>query len=182
MKIQQHYFTAMPFIPSPNFNERPANTTIDLIVIHAISLPPDQFGGNFIEAFFLNQLNTTLHPYFQTLSGIQVSAHVVIYRDGTCQQFVPLDKRAWHAGQSSFAGRENCNDFSIGIELEGSDQQPYTAIQYTQLQAVVNCLLANYPAITHDRIVGHCDIAPNRKTDPGPHFDWERFKNGLSKT
>lgn len=165
--------------PSPNYNERPAGTEISLLVVHNISLPPDQYGTGHIEAFFRNQLNPAEHPYFKQIADLRVSSHLLIARDGELVQFVPLDGRAWHAGASEFQGRRECNDFSIGIELEGSDQVPYTPAQYQRLAAVTGLLLSRYPALTPERIVGHSDIAPGRKTDPGPAFDWPHFHSLL---
>lgn len=161
---------------SPNQNDRPANTPISLLVIHGISLPPGQFGGQFIEEFFLNQLDPGQHPYFKSIVEQKVSSHLLIKRDGQLVQFVSFQKRAWHAGVSCFEQEERCNDFSIGIELEGTDELPYKKIQYSQLAAVARAVMGDYPEITIDRIVGHSDIAPERKTDPGPGFDWRYFK------
>lgn len=161
------------FILSPNFDQRPANTTIDLLVIHGISLPPGKFGGPCIEALFTNTLDPSAHPYFQTIADIHVSAHVLIRRDGSLTQYVPFTARAWHAGKSTFQGRDNCNDFSIGIELEGTDTVSYEKAQYQQLAQLTRAIMQAYPAITQDRIVGHSDVAPGRKTDPGASFDWE---------
>ncbi len=161
--------------PSPNINARPAGVAIDLLVIHNISLPPGQFGSSDIEDFFLNRLDTRKHPYFETLQGLQVSAHCLIRRSGALIQFAPFSARAWHAGRSEFAGRAECNDFSIGIELEGTDCKPYTVCQYQSLAAVAAYVMVQYPAITAERIAGHADIAPARKTDPGPAFDWRYF-------
>ena len=164
---------------SPNFNDRPVQCAIDLIVVHNISLPPNEFGGGFIEQFFLNVLNCAQHPYFQTIEGLEVSAHCLIARDGTITQFVSFLDRAWHAGLSEYQGRVNCNDFSIGIELEGTDECLYTDEQYERLGSLIKALLSEYPAITKNRIVGHSDIAPGRKTDPGPAFDWMRLRTKL---
>ncbi len=161
--------------PSPNQDDRPAPGDIDLLVIHNISLPPEQFGGPWIEQLFQNRLDPAVHPYFADICQLTVSAHLLIRRDGELLQFVPLQQRAWHAGASCFEGRERCNDYSIGIELEGSDTQPFSDAQYHRLAAVSARLLARYPAITPARITGHSDIAPGRKTDPGPCFDWPRF-------
>jgi N-acetyl-anhydromuramoyl-L-alanine amidase len=165
------------FHASPNCNPRPANTNIDLLVIHNISLPPNEFGGDYIDAFFTNQLDYSAHPYFKTLTELRVSAHLLIHRDGEIIQYVPFYKRAWHAGESVFAGRANCNDFSIGIELEGADDIAYTMPQYQRLAEVTKLLQQHYPQITQDRIVGHSDIAPGRKTDPGLAFDWKYFRS-----
>ncbi|MFC6669541.1 1,6-anhydro-N-acetylmuramyl-L-alanine amidase AmpD [Marinobacterium aestuariivivens] len=169
------------FVPSPNFNERPDGVEISLLVIHNISLPPGQFGGGCIERFFCNRLDREAHPYFRSIEGLEVSAHLLIERSGEIVQFVPFDKRAWHAGRSSFCGRDNCNDFSIGIELEGTDDEPYTDHQYRVLVEVTRELQGRYPRITTDRIRGHSDIAPGRKTDPGPAFDWGRYRSLLGE-
>ncbi len=167
------------FIASPNFNQRPDPNDISLLVIHNISLPPGEFTNSYIQAFFTNQLPIDAHPYFLTIADLRVSSHVVIGRDGTMTQFVPLHERAWHAGESIFAGRSSCNDFSIGIELEGSDDLPYETAQYQSLIDLTKSLLQAYPMLNVDRIVGHCDIAPGRKTDPGSSFDWDLYKRAL---
>lgn len=167
-------------VPSPNCNQRPAGMPIDLLVIHGISLPPGKFGGGAIEALFTNTLDAASHPGFAGLDGLRVSAHLLIRRDGELVQFVPFPLRAWHAGVSHFEGRDGCNDFSIGIELEGTDDSPYTDAQYRSLSDVAQALMVAYPGITPARIVGHEHIAPGRKTDPGPAFDWARFKGGLT--
>ena len=159
---------------SPNFNQRP-DDHINMVVIHNISLPPNQFSGHFIEDFFCNELDCSAHPYFQEIKDLKVSAHLLIKRDGEMIQFVPFNERAWHAGVSEFQGQSNCNDVSIGIELEGADDIPYTQQQYQCLANVTLSLCEQYPLITRERIVGHCDIAPGRKTDPGPSFDWPYF-------
>jgi len=161
--------------PSPHYDERPKAVEIELLVIHAISLPPGQFGGPFIEQLFTHRLNKNEHPYFADIADLRVSAHLLIRRLGEITQYVSFQQRAWHAGLSSFAGRSRCNDFSIGIELEGCDDVPYTDEQYQQLVRVINILQQAWPILTHDRIVGHCDIAPGRKTDPGLAFDWGRL-------
>lgn len=168
--------------PSPNFGPRPDNAAISLLVVHNISLPPGQFGGPEIEDFFCNRLDTMAHPYFQSIAGMQVSAHLLVRRDGSVVQFVSLLDRAWHAGRSSFDGQTECNDFSIGIELEGTDDIPYTPEQYRQLSRLAALIMAAWPAITPGRITGHCDIAPGRKTDPGPAFDWANFHSMLQLT
>ena len=165
---------------SPNCNERPAETDIDLLVIHNISLPPGQFGGPYVRQFFQNNLDVNADPYFEQIKDLQVSAHLLIDRRGLVTQFVPFDKRAWHAGVSCYEGREQCNDFSIGIELEGTDELPYSDDQYLSLVAVTQALMSHYPALTTEKIVGHCDIAPGRKTDPGLAFDWCRFREMLN--
>lgn len=166
--------------PSENFNARPPGCAIDLLVIHNISLPPGQFGGGFVHALFTNRLDCRANPAFADLEGLCVSAHLLIERDGAATQFVSFDARAWHAGLSCFDGRDNCNDFSIGIELEGTDVEPYTDHQYRELAAVTRALLQRYPALDAHRIVGHSDIAPIRKTDPGPAFDWPRYRRALA--
>jgi len=165
--------------PSPNKDTRPEDTCIDLIVIHSISLPPGQYGGDSIECFFQNQLNKNEHPYFEEICDMQVSSHVLIKRSGELVQFVPFHERAWHAGQSNYHGREHCNDFSIGIELEGTDSDKFEDIQYQQLAQLVSALRTAYPAIT-DNITGHSDIAPGRKKDPGTGFDWEKLNTNIS--
>ncbi|MNE10162.1 1,6-anhydro-N-acetylmuramyl-L-alanine amidase AmpD [compost metagenome] len=148
-------------------------------MIHNISLPPAQFATGKVQAFFQNRLDITEHPYFEGIAQLRVSAHFLIERDGTLTQFVSCLERAWHAGVSRFAGREGCNDFSLGIELEGTDDLPFTDAQYQALSALTRQLQAAYPAITLERICGHSDIAPGRKTDPGPAFDWARYRAGL---
>ena len=164
---------------SPNQDERPVDAKLDLLVIHNISLPPGQYGGAWIEDLFLNRLDTAAHPYFAGIAGLRVSAHLLIRRDGELVQFVPFHRRAWHAGVSSYQGRTACNDYAIGIELEGSDDEPFTDIQYRRLAAVTQTLVQAYPDIIPERIVGHSDIAPGRKTDPGPFFDWARYRTDL---
>ncbi|HTX23530.1 MAG TPA: 1,6-anhydro-N-acetylmuramyl-L-alanine amidase AmpD [Steroidobacteraceae bacterium] len=164
---------------SPHFDERPAGVTADLIVLHGISLPPREFGGPWIDRLFTGDLPPDAHPYFRTIAGGRVSAHALIRRTGDIVQYVPLGRRAWHAGVSSYQGRASCNDFSIGIELEGTDDEPYTEAQYEQLAALIRALLAAYPTLSRERIVGHSDVAPGRKTDPGPVFDWERLRYSL---
>jgi len=161
--------------PSPNHDKRPADTIIDLLVIHSISLPPGEFGGPWIDDFFLNRLDPSANPYFQGIYQLRVASHLLIRRDGEIIQYVPLPSRAWHAGQSTFLDRENCNDFSIGIELEGTDNIAYTDAQYQVLARISQQIMQIYPSITPERIVGHCDIAPGRKTDPGSAFNWERY-------
>ena len=163
-------------IDSPNFGERPKHAQIDLLVIHSISLPPGVYGGNEIEALFTNQLDWDAHPYFAQIRGMQVSSHFVIRRDGGLLQFVSCDKRAWHAGVSHYRGRDNCNDDSIGIELEGLEGETFEAAQYDTLSVVCKELMKNYP-IAH--IAGHEDIAPGRKFDPGAGFDWQSLQNKL---
>jgi len=169
------------FIASPNFDLRPFNTDIDLLVIHCISLPKGEFGNNHIAELFLNQLDFTKHPSFSSLIGLKVSAHLVIYRTGEIVQFVPFHLRAWHAGESCFQGKSNCNDFSVGIELEGTIDVNYTAIQYEKLIAVTQALCRKYTKITQERIVGHSDIASGRKADPGLLFNWQYYRQQVFK-
>lgn len=163
-------------IPSPNADERPTGSVIDLLVIHNISLPPGEFGGGHIEDLFLNRLDPHVHPYFAGIARLKVSAHLLIRRDGGVIQFVALDRRAWHAGQSNFCGRDCCNDFSVGIELEGTDEIPFSEAQYAKLVGLTLQIRAIYPQIEDENIVGHADIAPGRKTDPGPAFDWAHYR------
>ena len=163
-------------IPSPNCDERPPGCAIDLLVIHNISLPPDEFGGEGVVDLFTNRLDPAAHPYFRTIRDLKVSAHFFIRRGGEIIQFVPCSKRAWHAGESSWQGKSRCNDFSIGVELEGSDTQPFTGVQYTSLVVLTRALRKAYPLVD---IAGHADIAPGRKTDPGPHFDWDGYRAAL---
>jgi len=164
-------------IPSPNADERPAGIPVELLVIHCIALPPRQYGGDAIERLFCNRLDPDEHPAYAALAGLRVSAHFVVQRDGVLTQYVSCDRRAWHAGVSTFFGRTRCNDFSIGIELEGSDDAPFEPAQYDTLIALGSELLLRYPLRW---VVGHSDIAPGRKTDPGTGFDWRRLKNGLA--
>lgn len=165
--------------PSPNFNERPEGTPVSLLVMHNISLPPGQFGNGYVELFFQNQLPVDADPFFEEIKDLTVSAHLFVDREGEITQFVNLNARAWHAGVSSFNGVEACNDFSIGIEVEGTDSDPYTDAQYQTLTSLSEEILKAYPHIEIDRIVGHSDIAPGRKTDPGPAFDWDRYRSSL---
>lgn len=171
------WVTGIAHCASPNYNARPCE--VDLLVIHCISLPPGEFGGPYIQDLFLNQLDCQQHPYFAQLQDMQVSAHFVIDRNGEPTQFVSCDQRAWHAGQSAFGGRAGCNDFSIGIELEGTESEAYTPAQYQTLVALTQAIQLHYPAITNERITGHEDIAPGRKTDPGPSFDWQHYRKAL---
>ncbi|MGE0483268.1 MAG: 1,6-anhydro-N-acetylmuramyl-L-alanine amidase AmpD [Gammaproteobacteria bacterium] len=167
-------------VPSPNFDARPDGVDVELVVIHAISLPPGQFGTGCVADLFLNRLDHDAHDYFAGLSALKVSAHFLLARDGCLTQFVSCAARAWHAGRSAWRGREACNDFSIGIELEGCDSLAFTDRQYVALVALLTTLCTNYPALGADRVVGHSDIAPGRKTDPGPLFDWSRLRAGLA--
>jgi N-acetyl-anhydromuramoyl-L-alanine amidase len=163
-------------VPSPNWDERP-DGEISLLVVHNISLPPGEFGGSAILDLFTNTLDFTAHPYYETLRDLRVSAHFLVRREGELLQLVPCARRAWHAGASAWRGRERCNDFSIGVELEGADDQAYTDPQYRRLAELLLALRARYPIVD---VVGHSDIAPGRKTDPGPGFDWGRFRESLA--
>lgn len=165
---------------SPHFDARPKGIAPELIVVHGISLPAGEFGGPWIDHLFAGDLPPDAHPSFRDTAPLRVSAHVVIRRNGSIHQYVPFGMRAWHAGQSQYQGRAGCNDFSIGIELEGTDVVPYTDEQYDSLAAIVRALLATYPTLAVERITGHSDIAPGRKTDPGPAFDWQRWRRMLS--
>lgn len=167
-------------VPSPNRDRRPGGAVPELLVVHSICLPPGEFGGPWIERFFTNELDPDAHPYFSEIAGMRVSAHALVRRDGEVVQFVPFDERAWHAGESCWEGRSACNDFSVGVELEGSDDREFEPIQYERLALIARELERTYPAMDASRIVGHCDIAPGRKTDPGPHFDWDRLKRRIS--
>jgi N-acetyl-anhydromuramoyl-L-alanine amidase len=163
-------------VASPNYDARPQGVEADLIVVHGISLPPGEFGGPWIEKLFKNSLPLDMHPYFAEIGELRVSSHLLVARDGALTQFVKFTDRAWHAGQSSYDGRPACNDFSIGVELEGVDTVDYEAAQYDTLAEVVAALCDAYPRLSTDRVVGHSDISPGRKTDPGPAFDWERAR------
>ena len=167
------------FVASDNCDHRPARVDVDTIIIHAISLPPESFGGDEVEAFFCNRLDCTSHPYFECLKDSKVSAHFFVRRDAQVIQFVPAHRRAWHAGESLCDGRADVNDFSVGIELEGSDHVPFEAAQYTTLAALTRALFVRFRAITPARIFGHNDVAPGRKTDPGPYFQWARYRRLL---
>ena len=162
-------------VPSPNYNQRPAHTEIQLVVVHNISLPPSQFGGGYIEQFFQNQLDWSQHPYFLTIEWMQVSTDLLFLRTGEVLQFVNFNDRPWHAGRSTYLAKKECNDYSIGIELEGSDDQPFEEVQYSVLAQVIATLQATYPKILQ-HLAGHSDIAPGRKTDPGPFFDWPKTR------
>ncbi|MGB7803238.1 1,6-anhydro-N-acetylmuramyl-L-alanine amidase AmpD [Buttiauxella sp.] len=181
MQLKNGWLVGVKHVPSPHFDCRPEEETPSLLVVHNISLPPAEFGGPWIDALFTGTLDANAHPYFAGIAHLRVSAHCLIRRDGEIVQYVPFDKRAWHAGVSLYDGRERCNDFSIGIELEGTDTLPYTDAQYQQLTAITDTLIYAYPAIA-DHMTGHCDIAPGRKTDPGPVFDWSRFRRSVEVT
>ena len=165
--------------PSPNVDERPDPGDISLLVIHNISLPPGEFGGGDVERLFTNQLDAGAHPYFAAISHLRVASHLFIDRQGAIIQFANLERRAWHAGESSWCDRSGCNDYSIGIELEGTDFLAFTSNQYEVLTELTRAIVRSYPAITTERIVGHSDIAPGRKTDPGLCFDWHRYLSAL---
>ncbi len=167
------------FVQSPNSDARPADCPIEVLIIHSISLPPGQFGGGDIERLFCNTLDTSGHPFYGELEGLRVSAHLLVRRDGEIVQFVPFPDRAWHAGVSCCEGRARVNDFSIGIELEGMDSVPFSDSQYEVLTAVTRSIIQVYPRVTPQRIYGHSDIAPGRKSDPGPSFDWLRYRRSL---
>jgi len=181
MFAEDGWLTNVTQVPSPNCDARPDEQDISLIVIHGISLPPGEFGGPWIDALFCNELDSSQHIYFQEICELRVSSHFLIRRDGSVTQFVPVNQRAWHAGESCFQGRTCCNDFSIGIELEGEDNTEYTADQYDSLAFLVEQLLQTYPLLSEHNIVGHSDIAPGRKTDPGPAFDWAHFRKKLQQ-
>lgn len=168
------------FVPSPNQDARPPGATLDLLVVHGIGMPPGQFGGPWVEKLFLNELPGEVHPFFASLDGLEVSAHVFLRRDGSMLQFVPFHARAWHAGRSEWRHRPACNDYSIGIEVEGADEIPYEPVQYEVLAALVAALRCAYPTLAGDAIAGHSDIAPGRKTDPGPAFDWAHLDRQLA--
>jgi AmpD protein len=176
LRIENGVIDGVRQVASPNCDARPAGVEPDLIVVHGISLPPGEFGGPWIERLFTNTLPSDAHPYFAAIEGLQVSSHVVIARDGALTQYVNLTERAWHAGESSYRGREKCNDFSVGIELEGTDEVPYDAVQYRKLVDLIAALRKAFPKLSPERLVGHSDIAPGRKTDPGPAFDWRKLR------
>src|SRR3954462_5790850 len=163
-------------VESPNQDERPGGTAVSLLLVHAISLPPGQYGGDAIERLFTNRLDAAGHPFFQEISSLEVSSHFLVRRDGELVQFVPAHERAWHAGASNWRGRARCNDFSLGVELEGSEEETFAAVKYSTLVALVRALRASLPLRD---IAAHSEVAPGRKTDPGPHFDWARFLSQL---
>ncbi len=180
LAVEGGWLTPVRRLPSPHCDSRPPGTVIDLLVIHGISLPPGRFGTGLVERLFTACLDTAAHPALAELAGLRVSAHLFIDRCGRLTQFVSFEERAWHAGESCFEGRSRCNDFSIGIELEGCDDLPYEAAQYATLARVAALLMRHYPSLVPGRIVGHCHIAPQRKTDPGPAFDWGHFRRLLA--
>lgn len=181
LRVRDGWLMGVRRVPSPFHDARPAGAPVDLLVVHGISLPPGEFGGPWIDALFTGTLDPGAHPYFAGLAGVRVSAHVLIRRGGSLVQYVPFGRRAWHAGVSSHAGRSNCNDFSVGVELEGTDDLPYTPRQYQALAAVARAVMRHHPGVDVSRIVGHADIAPGRKTDPGPAFDWTRLRTALAR-
>jgi AmpD protein len=178
--IANHLLLPVRQVVSPNQCEREPESEISLLVIHSISLPPGEFGGGYVDDLFCNCLDTAIHPFFTEIEHLRVSAHLLIERGGSVTQYVPFNCKAWHAGQSCFEGRESCNDFSIGIELEGTDDSSFTDVQYDVLSAITRVLMKEYPGINQRRIVGHSDIAPGRKTDPGQLFDWQKYRGALS--
>ena len=180
MRLENGWLNSARKCRSEHCNARPEGEAVSLLVVHNISLPPGKFGGGHVQRFFCGQLDASLHPYFTEIDHLRVSAHFFIERDGAITQFVSCDDRAWHAGASRFSGRDNCNDFSIGVELEGTDDTPYTDAQYATLSELTHTLQASYPAITPYRVTGHEFIAPGRKTDPGTAFDWRRFLLSLT--
>lgn len=180
MEIKQGWLIDARRVPSPNHDKRPEGELPSLLIVHNISLPPGQFGGPYIDQLFTNTLSEQDHPFFSEIVNLRVSAHCLIRRDGEIVQYVPFTERAWHAGISLYKGREKCNDFSIGIELEGTDECDFTQQQYQQLVKITQSLIALYPAI-EENITGHSDVAPNRKTDPGPHFNWAHYRSLLTK-
>lgn len=174
-----HTILEAQFLPSPFCNQRPSGVAIELLVVHCISLPPGEFGGKNVQKLFLNQLDMSGHPYYRTIPTTSVSSHLFIERDGSLYQFVPFNQRAWHAGESEYLNKTDCNDFSIGIELEGTEDIPYTHVQYEVLARCTQLIIEQYPSVDENRIVGHSDIAPKRKTDPGPSFDWDYYRQLL---
>ena len=179
LQIKDGWLVSERRVLSPHFDQRPEPQDISLLIIHYISLPPERFGGGYIDAFFQGKLDPQAHPYFKEISALRVSAHCLIERTGRITQYVNFADRAWHAGLSCFEGREKCNDFAIGIELEGSNEQPFTDAQYSALQALTQEIMRTYPHITKERIVGHCDVSPGRKIDPGQYFDWQRYLQNI---
>ncbi|MES0372331.1 MAG: 1,6-anhydro-N-acetylmuramyl-L-alanine amidase AmpD [Mariprofundaceae bacterium] len=171
----------MKRLPSPHFNERPDSSAVDLIVLHAISLPPGEFESNHIADFFMGKLDCNQHPDFSGLEGVRVSAHFVVDRKGKIIQFVPISRRAWHAGKSSWEGRDNCNDYSIGIEMIGDEKAPFTQLQYRETARLCRVLMQQFSLLSRERIVGHQDVAPGRKWDPGRQWEWAKFQRSFSR-
>ena len=182
IELESGVLQGVTFLASPNFDHREAGVLPDLIVVHGISLPPNQFGGEAISQLFTNQLDPKEDPYFEKIKHLRVSAHALIRRDGEIIQYVPFHHKAWHAGLSEFEGRSACNEFSIGIEMEGTDETCYTARQYTALAQLIKSLWATYPSLQAHHVVGHNEIAPGRKTDPGPYFQWDSLSRLLEKS
>lgn len=176
MEINDGWLDGARRVPSPNADDRPPGVAVALVIVHGISLPPGEFGGPWVERLFTNQLDESAHPYFAEVAALRVSSHLLVARDGALAQFVPFHRRAWHAGRSEWCGRSGCNDFSVGIELEGCDSVRYSDPQYASLNAVLAALRREYPAIPPGAVVGHEHVAPGRKTDPGPAFDWTRVR------
>jgi len=172
---------SLRFIPSPHHDARPASMTVDLIVLHAISLPSGEFAMRYVEALFTGSLDATAHAAFASLAGMRVAAHFVVDREGEITQFVPLAERAWHAGESVWQGRERCNDYSIGIEMLGDEKMPFTRVQYRETARLCRALMLRFPDMTAERIVGHQDVAPGRKWDPGRQWDWGHFRRSLAR-
>lgn len=177
---QSGWIESVRHLPSPNCDERPAGCGPELIVVHGISLPPGEFGGGWVDQLFCNELPAPAHPYFATICELRVSAHALVSRTGQITQYVPFLKRAWHAGESHYRGRSACNDFSVGIELEGTDDMAYDDAQYVTLARLIDALRESFETLRSADIVGHSDIAPGRKTDPGPFFDWHRLRQLLA--
>jgi AmpD protein len=177
-----NYLLGARQVVSPNCDDRPPGAAIELIVVHGISLPPGEYGGPWIDQLFTNRLDPSAHPYFAGIAQLRVSSHLLIRRDGELVQYVPFHRRAWHAGESCYRGRADCNDFSIGIELEGQDEESYAPVQYAQLVQAVQALMRHHPGLTPEHVTGHCDISPGRKTDPGPAFDWLALQAQLEFT
>ncbi len=181
MKINKHWLNQAAKVLSPNYDERPIENAMSLLVVHCISLPPEQFGGHYIDQLFCNQLDPNEHPYFKEICQLKVSSHLLIKRTGEIIQYVAFNKRAWHAGVSEYKGQQKCNDFSIGIELEGYETKAYTEIQYKQLIAVTKTLIDYYPSLSNQHIARHSDISPGRKTDPGDSFNWHHFLSAVKE-
>lgn len=180
MDVVRGLLDGVRFVPSPHQEARPPGAAVELVVLHGISLPPHRYGGPWIEDLFLGRLDPAAHPYFATVAGLRVAPHLLVRRDGAVTQYVPFHRRAWHAGVSSWRGRPDCNDYSVGIELEGSERHPYTPAQYRRLAGVLRALAAAYPRLRlADGVVGHADVAPGRKTDPWDSFDWPRLRHRL---
>jgi AmpD protein len=179
---ERAWFSEVNRCDSPNCDDRPLDCGVELIVVHGISLPPGRYGEGFVHQLFTNTLDPTHHPYFAQIADLRVSAHLLIERDGLTTQFVALNRRAWHAGESSYRGRSACNDFSVGIELEGVDDQPYAERQYERLADIIAALAVAWPLIDQSRVVGHRDVSPGRKTDPGSAFDWTHLHEQLDKS